>query len=56
MVKAPEILYSMVNMKLRDCYDSFEDYCQGEDVDGTEIEAILGSAGYHYNKEINQFR
>lgn len=56
MIKDPEILYSMINMKLRDYYDSFEDYCQGEDVDGAEIETILEAAGYRYNKEINQFR
>ena len=56
MVKDPEILYSMVNMKLRDCYDSFEDYCQGEDVDGTEIEVILGSAGHRHKNEIKQLR
>lgn len=56
MIKDPEILYSMINMKLRDSYDSFEEYCYGEDLDREEIEAILNEAGYHYNKEINQFR
>ena len=30
MIKDPEILYSMVNMKLRDRYDSLEEYCYGE--------------------------
>lgn len=56
MIKDPEILYSMINMKLRDKYDSLDEYCFGEDVDREEVEAILNNAGYYYKEEINQFR
>lgn len=54
--KDPEILYSMVNMKLRDMYDSLESLCDDADVDRDEIESILNAAGYYYNEETNQFR
>ena len=54
--KDPEILYSMINMKLRDTYSSLEDFCADEDVDREEIEQILNSAGYYYNEENNSFR
>lgn len=56
MIKDPEILYSMVNMKLRDQYESLDDYCYEEDVDREELESILNNAGYYYKEEINQFR
>ena len=56
MIKDPEILYSMVNMKLRDQYESLDDYCYDEDVDKEELESILNNAGYYYKEEINQFR
>lgn len=56
MIKDPEILYSMVNMKLRDQYESLEDYCYDEDIDREELESILNKAGYYYKEEINQFR
>lgn len=54
--KDPEILYSMINMKLRDTYSSLEDLCADEDVDREEIEQILNAAGYYYNEETNSFR
>lgn len=52
----PEMLYSMINMKLRDSYDSFSSLCEDEDIDEQMVESILNKAGYFYNKEINQFR
>ena len=52
----PEMLYSMINMKLRDSYDSFCSLCEDEDIDEQMVESILNKAGYFYNKEINQFR
>ena len=54
--KDPEILYSMINMRLRDTYSSLEDLCADEDVDREEIEQILNTAGYYYNEETNSFR
>ena len=52
----PEMLYSMINMKLRDSYDSFSSLCEDEDIDEQLVESTLNKAGYFYNKEINQFR
>lgn len=52
----PEMLYSMINMKLRDSYDSFSSLCEDEDIDEQMVESILNKAGYFYNNEINQFR
>lgn len=54
--KDPDILYSMINMKLRDQYDSFEDLCDDADVDINEIEEILNKAGYFYDREHNCFK
>jgi len=52
----PEMLYSMINMKLRDSYDSLDSLCDEEDVDKSEVEEKLNAAGYYYSPEINQFR
>ena len=54
--KDPDMLYSMINMKLRDSYDSLDALCDDADVDREEIESILNSAGYFYNADINCFR
>lgn len=54
--KDPEILYGLINMKLRDSYSSLDDYCADADIDRDELEALLNQAGYFYNEEINQFR
>lgn len=54
--KDPEILYSMINMKLRDTYDSLDGLCDDADVDREEIESILNGAGYYYNPDTNSFR
>ena len=53
--KDPAMLYSVINTKLRDFYSSFEDLCDREDEDPSEITALLASAGYHYNPEKNRF-
>lgn len=49
------ILLSAVNMKLRDGYDSFEDFCTAENVDGAEIGKRLAALGYAYDGERNAF-
>lgn len=49
------IVYSMVNMKLRDFYSSLDDFCEGEDVEKDAILARFNDNGYIYNEEINQF-
>jgi hypothetical protein len=49
------IVYSMVNMKLRDFYSSLDDFCEGEDVEKDAILARFNDNGYIYNEETNQF-
>lgn len=53
--KDPYMLLSVVNMKLRDIYKSFEDLCEDMDVDGAEITAAMEKLGYAYDEKLNQF-
>lgn len=53
--KDKNMLLSVVNMKLRDFYSSFEQLCEDMDADENEICAALSEIGYHYDKERNQF-
>ena len=50
------MLYSYVNMMLRDRYSSLEEFCIVNDVDMDAVIENLKAAGYLYNEEINQFR
>ena len=52
----PNLLYSFVNMMLRDRYDSLEEFCIDNDADIDEITGKLEAAGYNYDKTLNQFR
>ena len=52
----PMMLLSFINMKLRDDYDSLDELCRSLDIDKEKIKAKLGSIGYTYNREINQFK
>lgn len=52
----PNILVSLVNMKLRDFYSSLENYCDDIDVTSDELELKLSGAGYTYDKSNNQFK
>ena len=54
--KDPNILLSMINMKLRDSYSSLDDLCDDLDESKAEIEEILAKAGYKYNADSNQFK
>ena len=54
--KDPNILYSYLNMMLRDRFSSLEELCTVNDADADEIKDILKEAGYTYDPEINQFR
>lgn len=51
----PIMLYSVVNMKLRDFYSSLDELCEDLDADKEELIAKLSSAGYEYDAEENQF-
>ena len=53
----PNILVSMVNMKLRDCdYESLGDLCLSLGVDEEELTAKLKGTGFIYYPELRQFR
>lgn len=54
--KDPIMLMSMVNMKLRDQFESLEDLCSTLDVNQEELEKTLQSVGFEYFPELNQFR
>lgn len=50
------MLYSMINMKLRDQYPSLDELCATEDIDRTDLEKRLSDAGFEYDESVNQFR
>lgn len=52
----PNMLYSFVNMMLRDRYDSLEEFCADNDADIDEIKSKLEAAGYVYDIEMNRFK
>ena len=53
--KDPAMLFSFVNMRLRDFGLDLDVLCEDLDVDRSEIEAILARIDYHYDCEKNQF-
>lgn len=50
------MLLSIVNMKLRDMYDSLKSLCDDLDISEKSLTAKLEEAGYEYIKDINQFK
>lgn len=56
MVSDPFMLLSIVNMKLRDQYDTLEDLCAEEGYDQEELVGKLRDAGFEYIPENNQFK
>ncbi len=54
--KDPNMLYSFVNMMLRDNYSSLEELCAAYDADIEEISGKLKAMGFEYDAELNQFR
>lgn len=54
--KEPNMLLSIINMKLRDFYSSLDSLCDDCDEDKAEILSILESAGYRYDEKLNQFK
>ena len=51
----PVMLYSFINMKLRDSYASLDALCDDLGVDRSELERKLGEAGFEYSSENNRF-
>lgn len=49
------ILFSLVNMKLRDEYNNLDELCQAMDVDKQWLTERLSTAGFEYNEQKNKF-
>lgn len=55
MPKDPMMLFSYVNMKLRDNGISLDELCASEGVTRQEVEKILSDAGFSYDSELGKF-
>ena len=57
-MKSPEdpmMLYSFINMKLRDFYPSLDALCEDMNVEKEVIVRTLKRVGFEYNPERNRF-
>ncbi len=53
--KDPMILFSTVNMLLRDGYRSLDDLCDDMNVDRNALETKLAAVGFEYSEKNNKF-
>lgn len=51
----PMMLFSAVNMLLRDTYSSLDEMCEKEDIDKESLLKKLADAGFEYLEEQNKF-
>ena len=51
----PMMLFSVINMKLRDFYPSLDALCEDLNVDKEELMAKLAAFGFEYSEEQNKF-
>lgn len=51
----PMMLYSAINMMLRDRYNSLDELCDDLDVDRRELERMLSEVGFEYSVRDNKF-
>ena len=51
----PMMLFSTVNMYLRDRYASLNELCAALDINRAELEEKLKAAGFEYSEEHNKF-
>lgn len=51
----PMMLFSLINMKLRDTYPSLDALCKGMDIEKEDIVNRLKAAGFEYNEQQNKF-
>lgn len=49
------MLFSTINMKLRDQYDTLDALCEDMNVNKEELIAKLADAGFEYSEEHNKF-
>ena len=52
--KDPMMLFSVINMKLRDCYSSLHELCEDMDVNKDELVNQLKAVGFEYSAEHNK--
>ena len=52
----PNILLSIVNMKLRDFYSNLSTLCDDMEIDEEALKEKLSEIGYEYDDSINQFK
>ena len=51
----PMMLFSFINMKLRDQYPSLAELCEDMGIDKDELLATLANVGFEYSEENNKF-
>jgi len=51
----PYMLFSAVNMLLRDVYGSLDELCDDMNVDRKDLESKLSAAGFEYSEEYKKF-
>ena len=51
----PNILLSIINMKLRDFYSNLDSLCDDMDLNKDTLKNKLDKIGYSYDESINQF-
>ena len=51
----PMMLFSVINMKLRDCYASLDELCEDMNINKDILIGKLESIGVEYNAEQNKF-
>lgn len=51
----PMMLFSAVNMLLRDTYSNLDEMCKKEDIDKESLLKKLADAGFEYSEEHNKF-
>ena len=51
----PMMLFSTVNMYLRDRYASLDELCSDLDINRAELEEKLRNVGFEYSEENNKF-
>lgn len=51
----PAMLFSVLNMKLRDNYSSLDELCDDLDINRDELESKMRDYGWEYSQEANKF-
>ena len=51
----PMMLFSVINMKLRDYYRSLDELCEDMNIDKQELIEKLAAFGFEYSEENNKF-